>query len=895
MIFNVTKGADPYGLVHYLLLKDPERVAWVDERNLMTTDPGDVIARMRAVIDLSSRVQHPVYHVSASWHPDDRPTSEQMNMVVDRVRETLGFDAHQVYVVSHNDTDHPHVHMVFNRVSPETGTALNMAHDYKRLDQLGRALEREYGWASVRSPWIDQGAGMDRPIPPYTNGEVHSQKNDQQTVVDYRRELLGPEFQAARDWGDLEERLRKNGYTLESTGRGLVVTDGDIRTSASRIGREYSYLNMADRFGQTYDAWRVEQGRVHDPVDMVVRQLTTRQATFSERDIAREVYKVTRNSQEHWKVREAVAADPRIVELGVDAEGHTRFASMEQLGAEYRITEHVSALANAPDLRVSNHAANQIARSIDSDEQRLALHALTMGRGRIVALGGLAGSGKSRVLRPATEIWSASGYTVVGAAAYGKQADDLGQVLGINSRTLASWEGSWAQGVDLLSNRHVIVVDEAGLVDTRQMEQFLARVRQSGAKVALAGDPPQLSPVGPGMPFRQIMQDLGAPLLRDVRRQREDWQKEATILFSEGRAASALDRYDEHGMLHWHSDQAAARVATAAAWFHHRQSEPQETGLMIAYSNADVRALNAAARAWMRQEGMLGEDRVIASSYGRTLLAEGDPIMFRRNDRKQEWVKIDAGRSNGVANGTMGTVTGVTGTEISVRLHDGREAVFNSMEYKAFHHAYAITAHKAQGVTVDRTFALVGSGYDRPLSYVTFSRHTQGIEAHIDGDAFPDKERLAAAMSKADPATNALDFIERSAARHMLPQSMLETAVPRQSDAIRRRIVTQLDRLPQAADQVDGVTSRLQGLGLRATSAIHYLQELASEPTGYGMPFSLNLREAKHRGRDAAAAAGLDRLQREQDSVQRRDQERDDRRHGRDTDRADRDGHEMDW
>src|SRR3546814_3977696 len=140
-------------------------------------------------------------------------------------------------------------------------------------------------------------------------------------VVDHRRDRLGPGFRAARDWGDLEQRLRAHGYLLESTGRGLVVTDGDIRTSASRIAREYSYRNLAERFGQSYDAWRVDQGRVRDPLETVISRLTARDATFTERDLAREVYKVTRNAREHWQVREIVLADPRIVELGVDPDG----------------------------------------------------------------------------------------------------------------------------------------------------------------------------------------------------------------------------------------------------------------------------------------------------------------------------------------------------------------------------------------------------------------------------------------------------------------------------------------------------------------------------------------------------------------------------------------------
>src|SRR3546814_3114460 len=82
------------------------------------------------------------------------------------------------------------------------------------------------------------------------------------------------------------------------------------------------------------------------------------------------------------------------------------------------------------------------------------------------------------------------------------------------------------------------------------------------------------------------------------------------------------------------------------------------------------------------------------------LRAEGEQIMFRQNDRSQGMVVIDGTRSNGVTNGTIGTVESIVGSDVVVRLHDGRAATFNSMGYRAFHHAYAITAHKSQGITV---------------------------------------------------------------------------------------------------------------------------------------------------------------------------------------------------
>src|SRR3546814_14219798 len=110
-----------------------------------------------------------------------------------------------------------------------------------------------------------------------------------------------------------------------------------------------------------------------------------------------------------------------------------------------------------------------------------------------------------------------------------------------------------------------MAVDESGLLDTRQMARLLARGLESGAKVVLVGDPPQLNPVGPGMPFRPVLQDLGAPRLEDVRRQREPWQPAATVHLSAGRADRAPDAYGRPGTLHVPPDRLAARICPPAA------------------------------------------------------------------------------------------------------------------------------------------------------------------------------------------------------------------------------------------------------------------------------------------------------------------------------------------
>ena len=114
---------------------------------------------------------------------------------------------------------------------------------------------------------------------------------------------------------------------------------------------------------------------------------------------------------------------------------------------------------------------------------------------------------------------------------------------------------------------------------------------------------------------------------------------------------------------------------------------------MLAYTRVDVRELNKLARARLRQAGELGEDRTIATERGERGFAEGDRIMFLRNER-----------GLGVKNGTLGTIERVDGAGMTVRL-DGAEpraVVFDLKDYAHFDHGYAATVRKAEGVTGKR-------------------------------------------------------------------------------------------------------------------------------------------------------------------------------------------------
>ena len=184
-----------------------------------------------------------------------------------------------------------------------------------------------------------------------------------------------------------------------------------------------------------------------------------------------------------------------------------------------------------------------------SGEQADALAHVTDGRDLAIVVG-YAGTGKSAMLGVAREAWEAAGYEVRGVALSGIAAENLESGSGIASRTIASMEHGWGQGRDLLTARDVLVIDEAGMVGTRQLERVLSHAAEVGAKVVLVGDLRQLQSIEAGAAFRSIHERHGGAEIGEVRRQREDWQRDATRDLATGRTGEAIHAYDAQGMVH---------------------------------------------------------------------------------------------------------------------------------------------------------------------------------------------------------------------------------------------------------------------------------------------------------------------------------------------------------
>ncbi|MGY2737313.1 Ti-type conjugative transfer relaxase TraA [Sphingomonas sp. UYP23] len=569
--------------------------------------------------------------------------------------------------------------------------------------------------------------------------------------------------------------------------------------------------------------------------DIALDAITRSQATFTTRDLATFAFRHSDGKEQFDQVMGAVRGSPELVALGKDGRDQERFTSRDMIAVENRLERASDELAGADQHFV---AGTHVYRALEaaegrgltlSREQRDALGRIT-GSDGLASVVGYAGSGKSAMLGVAREAWEDAGYTVRGAALSGIAAENLEGGAGIWSRTIASLEHAWGQGREQLGPKDVLVVDEAGMIGSRTLERVLSQARDAGAKVVMVGDPEQLQAIEAGAAFRSVAERHGAAEITEIRRQREDWQRDATRQLATGRTGEAIHAYDQGGMVHAADTREAARGALVDGWDRARQADPDKSRIILTHTNAEVQSLNGEARDRLRASGDLGDDVTFKAERGERQFAAGDRIMFLRNERGM-----------GVKNGTLATIERVSPEGMAVRLDDERGIAFDTKDYAHVDHGYAATFHKSQGVTVDRAHILATPGMDRHSAYVGMSRHRDDVQLHYGRDDFADQRQLVRALSRERGKDMAGDY-ER-------PEQDQARAF-----ADRREI-----RFPERARQVvEKVRDKARGMfdGFRPKPAT----EKAASPERVAADRPLAPSQARAIERYGRAAADIDRM-----------------------------------
>jgi len=442
-------------------------------------------------------------------------------------------------------------------------------------------------------------------------------------------------------WADhVNERLAELDIDARVDHRSLEAQGIDLEPQ-HKIGPATRRLECGQAAERAEDHLRIarENGAkiIADP-SIALDAITRQQATFTRDDMLRFLHRHTDGKEQFDQALGAVRACPELVQLGQDGRGNVRFTSREMIAIEDRLVRATDALAKdgghgiAPAHREAALAAAR-ERGLDlSGEQRDALRHVA-GKEGLAAVVGYAGSGKSAMLGVARETWEAAGYQVRGAALSGIAAENLEGGSGIASRTIASLEHQWTQRRELLTHREVLVIDEAGMIGSRQMERVLSAARDAGAKVVLVGDPEQLQAIEAGAAFRAVAERHGAVEIGEVRRQREDWQRAATRALATGRTGEALGAYEQGGMVHAAETREAARSELIEHWDGERIAAPGASRIILTHTNDEVRVLNAGARERLREAGALGVEVALRTERGERMFAPGDRVMFLRNER----------------------------------------------------------------------------------------------------------------------------------------------------------------------------------------------------------------------------------------------------------------------
>lgn len=394
-----------------------------------------------------------------------------------------------------------------------------------------------------------------------------------------------------------------------------------------------------------------------------------------------------------------------------------------------------------------------------NDEQRKALHHITADQGSLKTVSGRAGTGKTTMLAAAREAWETQGLKVVGCATSGKAAQELAQNAGINSETIrltlmrlekdrlgelqhharqivrAFWNKPTFQHDQLkLDRKSVLVIDEASMVGTKDLNALLDHANQAGAKVVMVGDHRQLPSVDAGSAFSKIFKATHGKELTVSVRQKTDWLREAADMLAEDDQRGSLIKFALNDRLTFEKDTELAKTELVEKWAQNRTDDLKES-VILASTNSDVDDLNQQAQDVRRRLGELGEK---SFTFNGNQYHAGDRIAFHQIDRKI-----------GVWNGDRGTIKKISNpinqmtTRFVVELDRGETVTIcpgRLKDKKDISLGYASTVHKSQGMTVDKTFVFLDSQMtSQQSSYValTRSRYDTFISAqteHLEED-----------------------------------------------------------------------------------------------------------------------------------------------------------------
>jgi conjugative relaxase-like TrwC/TraI family protein len=576
----------------------------------------------------------------------------------------------------------------------------------------------------------------------------------------------------------------------------------------------------------------------------VGRAVTSGVSHFDRRDVIQAVAGLARHGMDAAEVEraaDAFLASEEVVTLGVSAKGE-RFTTREVWEIERAALAKVEKMrsGNGSSPAASLGAERVIAErpTLKADQAEMIRRLLT-DPGRISVVIGEAGTGKTYAIVAAAEAWAREGVQLRAAAPTWRAANVM-RAEGLAAQSTASLlaELDRAEMGEGLERGSVLLVDEAGMVDSASLARLIDHADAAQARLVLVGDYEQLSEIESGGLFRAIA-ERGDPItLDEVIRHRFDAEREGAKRIREGEGEQAIRLYRSEERVIVAPDPEARREVMVNDW--HQAHERGTDAVMIAKRNAEVDQLNELARAKMKAAGRLGAGEV---EVGGRPFAAGDEVITRVNDRKaavynrERWqvVEVDAANRRVVLQGLDQARTVELGAAYLARVnpHSGAPAL---------QHAYAITTYSAQGTTVERAYLAADASMDKQELYVATSRSRGETLIYAAPKVRGDRAEIAPA-----------EFADRSELAHLSEAAVRDRAQRAAHD------VARLDGLP--IEELRRRQSELSGPAMRERANQERREALAERIA------AAETRLADPGARGRLAASGLDKYRVERDAL----------------------------
>ncbi len=671
---------------------------------------------------------------------------------------------------------------------------------------------------------------------------------------------LGIEWQPVRKGiaeiaGFADEHLRafstRRAEILEAAGADASAASRQIATLATRKPKESDVSR-----GELLERWRTRSeeigltreaiARTFDPeaalrpesavtrtvsTQQVDRAVTAGASHFDRRDAIQAVADSLRQGApgaEVERLADAFLASEAVIQVAETAKGprYTTRRIWELEREALAVVERMRAEGVQPAGELVAAWVIASRPTLKADQREMVRRLLTSPEGVAVVIGE-AGTGKTFAIVAAAQGWAQAG-TELRAAAPTWRAANVISADGLPATTVASLlanldGGEKGDGGEELPRGSVLLIDEAGMVDSATLARLVSYAERAEAKLVLVGDPEQLGEIEAGGLFRAVADRTDPIRLEEVIRHEHELDRIAAKQIRDGEGREALGLYESGERVTVAPDAEARREAMVRDW--HKSFEAGEDAVMIAKRNAEVEKLNALAREVRRQARQLGADEI---EVGEARFAAGDQVITRVNDRhaevynRERWhvAEVDAEKGSAVLEGIDQARTVEVGAEYLSRTNPHSEA-------PALEHAYAVTTYSAQGTTVDRAFVAVDPSMDKQEMYVAASRSrgetrlyaTPEVQAHREEIA-PDSPYLR------DGIPHIAEASERDRAQRAAHDKALASHF---AGLPTEELVARRDDLRAAAGREESLESRRQRLQERVEQARERLDGFEAE------------------------------------------------------------------